>query len=351
MSELRWNPLLEEWVITATERQDRTFQPPAGFCPLCPTRPGAFGTEIPRPDFDIAVFENKFPSLRRQPPRAAVNGDALTPVRPAAGICEVVVYSPRHGGSLATESPARIAHLIAVWQDRFRELSARPGIRYVLIFENKGAEIGVTLSHPHGQIYAFPFLPPIPRRQLAAQRRHWRRTGHCLRCDLLRRESRVHRRVVYENSAFTALVPFAARYPYEIHLLPRRHCAGITELRPAEVPALAQALSAVTAGYDRLFGFPMPYMMLLHQRPAGRRASWPEVHFCFEFLPPYRTAKKLKYLAGCESGAGTFINDTLPEQTAPRLRAAVAAARRLAAARPRGGPRGRRARLDHRPRP
>lgn len=331
MSELRWNPLLAEWVITATQRQDRTFHPPAGFCPLCPTRPGAFATEIPRPDFDIAVFENKFPSLRRAPPRPAVRGDVLRPVAPATGICEVVVYSPRHEGSLATQSPARIAQLIAVWQDRFRELSARRGIRYVLIFENKGAEIGVTLSHPHGQIYAFPFVPPIPQRQLAAQRRYWRRHGECLLCALERRERRQRRRVVYANAAFTATVPFAARYPYEIHILPRRHAAAITDLQPAEVPALAQALRAVTAGYDRLFGFSLPYMMLLQQRPSGP-GRWPYAHFHFEFLPPYRTADKLKYLAGCESGAGTFINDTLPEQTAPRLRAAIAAARAAAAA-------------------
>lgn len=332
MSELRWNPLLEEWVITATQRQDRTFQPPADFCPLCPTRPGAFATEIPRPDFDIVVFENKFPSLRRHPPRPAVRGDALAPVLPAAGACEVVVYSPGHEGSMATEPPERIAHLVAVWQDRFRELSRRPGIRYVLIFENKGAEIGVTISHPHGQIYAFPYIPPIPQRQLAAQRRYWRQTGKCLRCELLRRERRLRRRVVYENAAFAAVVPFAARYPYEIHLLPRRHRAAITDLEPDEVTALGQALHAVTAGYDRLFGFSLPYMMLLQQRPAGG-GRWPEVHFYFEFLPPYRTADKLKYLAGCESGAGTYINDTLPEETAPRLRAAIGAALQPAAGR------------------
>ncbi|MGH9533744.1 MAG: galactose-1-phosphate uridylyltransferase [Terriglobales bacterium] len=325
MSELRWNPLLGEWVITATQRQDRTFQPPAGFCPLCPTRPGAFQTEIPRPDFDIAVFENKFPSLRRQPPPPAVRGSELAPVAPAAGICEVVVYSPRHDGSMATEPPEHIARLVAVWQDRFQELSKRRGIRYVLIFENKGAEIGVTLSHPHGQIYAFPFVPPIPRRELTAMRRHWRRTGRCLLCDMLRRERRARRRVVFENAAWTALLPFSARYPYELNLLPRRHCAAITDLQPREVAALADGLRAVTAGYDRLFGFSLPYMMLLHQRPTGR-GRWPEAHLHFEFLPPHRTANKLKYLAGCESGAGTFINDTLPEESAARLRAAIAAA-------------------------
>ncbi len=327
MSELRWNPLREEWVITATQRQDRTFHPPPGFCPLCPTRPGAFATEIPRPEFEIAVFENKFPSLRRQPPRPALRGTALTPVRPAAGACEVVVYSPRHEGSMATQAPQRIAQLIAVWQDRFQELSRRPGIRYVLIFENKGAEIGVTLSHPHGQIYAFPFLPPIPARELAAMRAHWRRQGRCLLCDSLRRERRERRRVVFENAAFTAVIPFYARYPYEVHLLPRRHLAAITDLRDGEAMLLARALRALTAGYDRLFGFPLPYMMLLHQRPPGR-AGERYTHLHFEFLPPHRTAEKLKYLAGCESGAGTFINDTLPEECAPRLRAAIAAAAR-----------------------
>ena len=322
MSELRWNPLLEEWVITATHRQERTFHPPADFCPLCPTRSGAFETEIPEPEYDLAVFENRFPSLQLPPPKAAVRGSALLPVQPAAGLCEVVVYSSRHDGTLAQESTAQIAKLVEVWCDRFRELGQRPEIKYVLIFENKGEAIGVTLSHPHGQIYAFPFIPPIPNREIRAMRRALRQTHRCLLCSVLAAERRAATRVVYENAGFTAVVPFYARYPYEVHLLARRHVGDLLQLDAAERRQLADALKRVTAGYDRLFGFSFPYMMLLHQQPTDGRRH-PYFHFHIEFLPPYRTASKLKYLAGCESGAGTYINDSLAEEKAAEMRIAI----------------------------
>ncbi|MDQ3686482.1 MAG: galactose-1-phosphate uridylyltransferase, partial [Acidobacteriota bacterium] len=154
MSELRWNPLLGEWVATATHRQQRTFLPPADFCPLCPTKPGGFPTEVPESSYDIAVFENRFPSMRPDPEEPAIEGTELYPVRPSAGVCEVVLYSPRHTSTLAAEPVEQIYKLVQVWTDRFRELSALEFVHYVFIFENKGEAIGVTLHHPHGQIYA-----------------------------------------------------------------------------------------------------------------------------------------------------------------------------------------------------
>ncbi len=325
MSELRWNPLLGEWVVTATHRQDRTFHPPPDYCPLCPTRPGKMETEIPFPDFEIAVFENKFPSFQRHPPRPAVRGTKLTPVRPARGACEVVVYSPRHDTTLAQEPVAKIERLIRVWRDRYQELSRRPEIEYVLIFENKGEVIGVTLSHPHGQIYAFDYIPPTPARELQQMRGHWSSHHACLLCAQLASERRQGRRVVYENAACTAVIPFYARYPYETHLLPRRHLGSLLELTDHEIQLWAQALQRVLTGFDRLFNFSFPYMMLLHQSPCDGR-SHPYFHFHIEFLPPYRSATRLKYLAGCESGAGTFINDTLAEEKAAELRQAIGSA-------------------------
>lgn len=208
MSELRWNPLLGEWTITATHRQERTFLPPANYCPLCPTQPGAFETEIPAPAFDIVVFENRFPSLQAVPPPPAIEGSALYPVRPAQGICEVVVYTDRHTTTLAEESVERIRRLILVWCDRFAELGAREEVAYVYIFENKGEAIGVTLHHPHGQIYAYPFIPPRVARQLAQSRQHWARTGRDLLGDILAAEQADGRRIVCENEAFVVLVPF-----------------------------------------------------------------------------------------------------------------------------------------------
>jgi len=166
MSELRWNPLMGEWVATATHRQERTFLPPADFCPLCPTKPGGFPTEVPAENYDIVVFENRFPSLKADPPAPAVEGTELYPVRPGQGVCEVVVYTPHHTSTLAQESVEQIYQLVQVWTDRYRELGALPFVDYVLIFGNKGEAIGVTLHHPHGQIYAYPFIPPRAERQL-----------------------------------------------------------------------------------------------------------------------------------------------------------------------------------------
>ncbi len=319
MSELRWNPLLGEWTITATHRQERTFLPPADYCPLCPTQPGAFETEIPAPNFDIVVFENRFPSLQAAPPPPAVEGSALYPVRPAHGICEVVVYTDRHTTTLAEESVERIRRLILVWCDRFAELGAREEVAYVYIFENKGEAIGVTLHHPHGQIYAYPFIPPRIARQLAQAEQHWARTGRDLPGDILAAEQADGRRIVCENEAFVVFVPFFARYPYETLLVPKRQVTAIVDFDARERQRLAEILKTLLVGYDRLFGFSLPYIMALHQRPTDGQ-DYPYVRFYIEFLPPHRTAAKLKYLAGSESGAGAFINDTIPEETAPRLR-------------------------------
>ncbi len=166
MSELRWHPLLSQWVITATTRQERTFLPPKDYCPLCPQAPGG---EIAAATYDMVVFENRFPSLQRHPPVPAVAPTPLSPVEPAQGTCEVIVYTPRHDLTFAGLEVRQIEKLIMVWQDRYRALGARPDIAYVYFFENKGEAIGVTLNHPHGQIYALPFIPPYPRAGVALQ--------------------------------------------------------------------------------------------------------------------------------------------------------------------------------------
>ena len=319
MSELRWNPQLGEWVITATHRQDRTFLPPRDFCPLCPTRPGGVPTEIDRETFEIAVFENRFPSLHRRPPDPAVEGTDLTSVEPAAGACEVVVYTPEHDATLASASLERLRRLAAVWAHRTLELGARPEVAYVFAFETKGEAIGVTLHHPHGQIYAYPFIPPIVGREVRRAQAHRADTDRCLWCDLLEQERSDARRVVLETDDWLVGVPFFARWPYEVHLTPKRHVGWLHELSAGEVDGLARSLKALLVKYDSLFGFSLPYIMAIHQRPTdgGDHEGY---HLHFEFYPPNRTETKLKYLAGSEAGAGAFINDTLPEETAARLR-------------------------------
>lgn len=321
MSEMRWNPVLEEWVVTATHRQDRTFFPPPDYNPLAPTKPGGFPTEIPAPDYEIVVFENKFPSFHREPPSPAVEGTDLTPIRPAQGVCEVVCYTPQADAELATLPVEKVEQLIHVWADRFEALSARPFVRYVYIFENKGKEIGVTLAHPHGQIYAYPFVPPIPQRELAAAKRHFEATGRDLIGDVLAQELRDGRRIVTHNEYFVAVVPFFARYPYEVHILPRSLRSAISDYNATEKRALAQVMKTVMEKYNNLWNRSLPYIMLMHQRPSnGDEDARNFYRFHIEFYPPYRTPDKLKFLAGSEAGAGLFINDTLAETTAQTLR-------------------------------
>lgn len=321
MSELRWHPILGEWVITATHRQDRTFLPPDDYCPICPTKPRAFPTEIPSEDYEIVTFENKFPSMRHPAPEPVIGETELYKVRPAEGICEVVSYTPRHDGTLTDASLTEMRNLVEVWTDRFADLGGKDFIEYVLIFENKGKDIGVTLYHPHGQIYAFPFIPPKIQKELDSASNHMSRTGSCLFCDIVAEEIKDGRRIVVENDSFVAMIPFFARYPYEVYIFSRKHHQDMLAFDDGERDDLANILKAVLLKYDNLWGISLPYMMIMHQAPTDGR-DYGYYHFHIEFHPPNRTQNKLKYLAGCEAGAGSFINDTVAEEKAAELRAA-----------------------------
>jgi UDPglucose--hexose-1-phosphate uridylyltransferase len=301
MSQLRFNELRGEYVDYAIHRQERTFLPPREHCPLDATRPGGPETEIPFPEFQIAVFDNRFPAF--EPPN---------------GAAEVVVYTDDHESSLGALPAQRVEALMWVWRHRYAELGARPDVEYVMIFENRGVEVGVTLHHPHGQIYGYPFLPPVPALELAADER----LGGCALCSLLAGELGDGERLVLEDELLVAYVPFAARWPYEVHLVLREHRASLLECDAAELRALAAALQRIARGYDALFARPFPYVMVVHQAPTGAASGRGHVHV--EFYPPLRTADKLKYLAGSEQGAGAFISDVLPEESAAALRDAIA---------------------------
>ncbi|MFI4985716.1 MAG: galactose-1-phosphate uridylyltransferase [Solirubrobacterales bacterium] len=305
MSELRFNDLRAEQVAYAIHRQERTFLPSRDHCPLCPTRPGGAGTEIPFPAFEIAVFDNRFPAFEEP-----------------HGAAEVVVYTDRHDGSFGTLAPERAEALMWVWRHRYLELGAREDVEYVFMFENRGVEVGVTLHHPHGQIYGYPFLPPVPALELSADER----LGGCAPCTLLRAELEDGRRIVYENAGVVVYVPYAARWAYEAHVVMREHRPSLLDCEADELRVLAAGLQAVVRGYDSLFDRPFPYAMAVHQAPTAvpRGAGPSSGHLHIEFYPPLRTAEKLKYLAGSEQGAGTFISDTLPEQSAVALREAIA---------------------------
>jgi len=299
VTERRFNELRGEQVVYAEHRQERTLLPEAQACPLCPTRPGGPATEIPPESDGIAVFGNRFPAFEEP-----------------EGAAEVVVYTDDHAGSFAGLGAERVERLMEVWRERYAELGARPEVEYVLIFENRGEEVGVTLHHPHGQIYAFPFLPPVP----AAEREADHRSGGCVPCSLLAREQRDGDRIVHSNDSMLSYVPHAARFPYEVHVAAREHRASLVDCDPSELRDLGAALQAVTRGYDALFDRPFPYMMCVHQAPTDGGADG---HLHVELYGLLRAADRVKYLAGCEQGAGTFLVDALPERMAGELRAAI----------------------------
>lgn len=315
-SQLRWDPVTEQWVVIATHRQERTHLPAPDECPLCPSQVGK-PTEIPSDDYDVVVFQNRFPSLS---PHAS-EMDPVDPqpgVRAGVGACEVVAFTSDHDASFSRLTPARVRTVVDAWVDRTVELGRSPDTEQVFVFENRGEEIGVTLPHPHGQIYAYPFVPPHLARMLDAARRHRDREGDCLFCRVRDDERDAGVRVVSENAAWTAFVPHAARWPYEVHLYARRHVPDLPALDPTERTLLADIYLAVLRGFDRLFNTPAPYIAAWIQAPTHRDRDLAHLHA--QVFTSRRAAGKLKFLAGSESGAGAFINDVAPETAAARLR-------------------------------
>jgi UDPglucose--hexose-1-phosphate uridylyltransferase len=315
-SHLRWHPLRGEWVAYASHRQHRTFLPPPEWNPLAVTRDPAAPTEVPDGPWEVAVFENLFPTLS---PLAPDPPSAIVDTRPGRGACEVVVFTQDPQASLGRLPLEHVALIVDVWADRTRELAARDDVEYVFPFENRGVEVGVTLHHPHGQIYAYPFVPPVAARELSEQRRHFDRTGRGLLADLLESEVRDDsRRVIYQGDRAIAVVPVCARHPYEVWVAPRRAVPTLPELSKDERLDFARALKTVLLKYDAMWQRPFPYIMVLHQAPTDG-IEHPEAHVHVEFYPAYRMPGRLKFQAGSESGAGAFTADTLPEDTARAL--------------------------------
>jgi UDPglucose--hexose-1-phosphate uridylyltransferase len=274
MSELRWHPLLEQWVVVTAHRQERPQMPEEG-CPFCAL-----------PPYEVYLYPNDFPAFE--------------------GGCDVVLYSPEH-----TKLPSQLPveqweKVIGLWIRRTAELQANPQVKHIMIFENAGEAVGVTMPHPHGQIYAFPFVPPRMEKELASVAK----SEECLYCLIRSKERENDVRMILKGAYFDAFVPYFARFPYETCIYSQRHIKSLVEFTPAEILDFANVLSQMRKKYDALFGFPMPLMMVLHQN----------VHFYVEFLPLQRTATKLKYLAAVESAAGTFLEDVVPEEAAAQLR-------------------------------
>jgi len=317
LAELRWNPLLRTWVIMSSHRQNRPLLESDISCPFCPE-----SGKVPA-DFDVYAYDNDFPSLELNPPEPDVAGDDLIPVRPAFGKCEVTLYSPKHDVTLPQLPLEHVMKLVEHWEERYRALGSIEGIEYVFIFENRGEAVGVTMHHPHGQIYAYPFLPLRIKTELDSAHEHWNQTGGCLFCDLLRHERDDGRRMVYESEGFSIFVPPFAEFPFQVYIMPELHTSSLSAMSEGERHGLAKAIKSITGAYDALFGIPFPYMMCMHQVPTDG-GQYPYYHFHIEFYPPLRDRDKLKFNASSETGAWATINDTRPEEKAAQLREKIA---------------------------
>lgn len=346
-SELRQDPLTGAWYTYAAHRMNRTFLPPANENPLAPTRPGQLPTEIPADDYDVVVFQNRFPSLAQSESQAGLGAGldassgpatgtakpAFVPSKPGHGRCEVVCFTPDSQVSFRDLPYTRARTIVEAWAHRTKELSALPGIEYVYPFENRGEEIGVTLQHPHGQIYAYPFVPERAA-QIAARTQEFREaqggsgagagtggaeTGPDLFDHILECEHADGQRVVVQREYFTAFVPVAAKWPVEIMLVPHRAVPNFAELHDAEKHELTRLYLDILGRMDRFFDGVerTPYIASWNQAPVNAPEDG-RLHL--QLFSLMRSPGRMKFLAGSESGQGAWISDTTPERIAARFR-------------------------------
>lgn len=315
MAELRWNPLLRDWVMIASSRQDRP-QMPNDWCPFCPG-----SGKVPE-NYEVYKYDNDFPVLSQEPQELGRKSTDLYKVGIAHGKCEVILYSPEHNKTLPQLSSAHINKLVDLWIERFVQLSRDEKIKYVFIFENKGEPVGVTMPHPHGQIYGYPFIPKRIQMELDSGKEHYEKHNSCIICDMLQEERLSGERIIFENDDFTAFIPFFTEYPYGIYIVSKKHISNISALNESERMNLARAIREAAGALDYLFGFSFPYMMCMYQNPVNGEDFSNFTHFHIKFFPPMRASNKIKYNASSETGAGAHCNPTSPEEKAAELRAA-----------------------------
>jgi UDPglucose--hexose-1-phosphate uridylyltransferase len=315
MAELRWHPLIRDWVMIASNRQDRP-QMPKDWCPFCP------GSGRVPDDYEVHRYDNDFPALMQQPPAPDDVATDFYKTAETYGKCEVILFSPEHTSSMHQFSVEHIVKIIDLWTERFIDLRKDEKIKYIFIFENRGEMVGVTMPHPHGQIYGYPFIPKKLELELEACREHHEANGTCLICDMMKDEMKYGDRVIFENDDFVVFLPFFTEYPYGIYIVSKNHKQNLTQFNEREKVNLARALKEATGTLDSLFGFPFPYMMCMHQDPVNSGDVSGYYHFHIEFFPPMRSANKQKFNASSETGAWAHANTTKPEEKAAELREA-----------------------------
>ena len=313
---MRQDVLTGEWISIASARQNRVFLPPADQDPLAPATP-TNPSEVPS-NYDVAVFENRSPSFGPEVGELDLSGLELGRTAPSFGRCEVVCFSPDHEGSFGTQTESRARTVIEAWAHRTAALSAIPGVAQVFPFENRGEAIGVTLLHPHGQIYSYPYVTPRTQRLLASVEHIPNLFEQILATE------QASERVVITGKHWTAFVPFAARWPIEVHMLPHRHVADFAATNDEERDELASLYLKLLRGIDALYSTPTPYIAAWHQAPVN--VGRDDIRLMLQLTSPRRAENKLKYLAGSEAAMGAWIGDVAPEATAQFIREGIARA-------------------------
>ena len=314
MAELRWHPLTQDWVMIASNRQGRP-QMPKDYCPFCPS----FGNV---PEYDVLEYDNDFPALSQNPPAPDDVATGFFKVKPAYGKCEVILYSPGHTVTLPELSYDHMKKLVDLWCQRFQAIRKDEKIKYVFIFENRGEVVGVTMPHPHGQIYGYSFLPKKLELETKSAKEYYKEKGKCLFCDMLQNELKEDKRIIFQNKDFTVFLPFFTEYPYGVYIISNRHKQYITDFTEEERYSLGVTIHDTVGMLDSLFGYRFPYMMCMHNAPVNMGDYSKDYHFHIEFFPPMRSAEKQKFNASSETGAWAHCNPTCPEETAQELREA-----------------------------
>ena len=318
MAELRWHPLTKDWVMIASHRQNRP-QMPKDWCPFCP------GSGQVPDHFEVLKYDNDFPALSQNPPAPDDVATDFFKTHESYGKCEVILYSPEHTITLPQLSVPHITKLVDLWCERFEAMAGDPKIKYVFIFENRGDVVGVTMPHPHGQIYGYPFVPKKIQLELASAKEFYEDNGECIFCRMKKEEEDFGKRVIFKNEHFTVFLPFFTEYPYGVYIISNAHKQNICEFTQEERVALASTLKQTAGMLDSLFGYPFPYMMCMHNAPVnyeGEGNPKEIYHFHIEFFPPMRSADKQKFNASSETGVWAHCNPTCPEEKAEELRAA-----------------------------
>lgn len=315
MAELRYNPLIKDWVMIASHRQNRP-QMPKDWCPFCPG-----SGKVPE-HFTVYEYDNDFPALSQNPPVPDDVATELYKTKEAYGKCEVILYSPEHTVTLPELSVEHIRELVDLWTSRFEELRKDERIKYIFIFENRGDVVGVTMPHPHGQIYGYSYIPKKLELELTSCKEYKEEKGECLICDIVKNEKEFGKRVIIENEDFITFLPFFADYPYGVYVAAKGHVQNLTQFSDRQKDNLAKILKETAGTLDSLFDYTFPYMMCMHQDPVNGEDASEYYHFHIEFYPPMRSAEKQKFNASSETGAWASCNPTAPEEMAEQLKKA-----------------------------